>query len=182
MSRPTAQQLIDHFGLEVLPVEGGIFRQTYRSDIILPPTHLPDVYTTDKPAGTAIIFLYTPDTDSFSAMHRLPTDEVYHFYMGDPVTLLLLHPGGPAERVTLGHDVLGGQHIQYTVPAGTWQGSMMAPGGEWALIGMTMAPGFTSIDYEGGDPDKLAAAYPAEADLIRRLTRPDSPTEMPEGY
>jgi uncharacterized protein len=182
MTRPTLEALIAHYNLEELPVEGGLFRQTYRSEHILLPDHLPPGYSQPKPAGTAILFLYTPDADSFSAMHRLPTDEVYHFYLGDPVQLLLLYPQGQTRRVTLGQDVLNGQAIQFTIPAGVWQGARLIPGGEYALLGMTMAPGYTSSDYVGGERESLIAQYPAEAAMIRRLTRPDSPLHMPDGY
>jgi predicted cupin superfamily sugar epimerase len=182
MTRPTVEQLIAHFQLETLPVEGGIFRQMYRSRTILRANALPGDYASDKPAGTAIVFLYTPDEDSFSALHKLPTDEVYHFYLGDPVRLLLLHEDGRSERITLGQDVLSGQHVQFTIPAGTWQGSLMIPGGDFALIGMTMAPGYTSSDYLGGDRVDLIEQYPHEADLITRLTRPEKPLRMPDGY
>jgi predicted cupin superfamily sugar epimerase len=111
--------------------------------------------------------------DLFSAMHRLPIDEVWHFYRGDPVELLLLFPSGEA-RV----EVLGGTAVQLVVPAGTWMGARVAAGGRWALCGTTMAPGFVPADYEGGDAGVLCARYPAEADRIRALCRPDAPVRM----
>jgi hypothetical protein len=169
--RPTAGELIDILGLEPLPVEGGRFLQSYRSSHILSPEALGDRYREEKPAGTAIYYLITPERDGFSALHRLPTDEVFHFYLGDPVRTLLLYPDGRSEHVTLGPDILAGQRVQSTVPAGVWQGSFLEPGGAYALLGTTMAPGFTSSDYEGGDRAALIAAYPEEAELITRLTR-----------
>ena len=166
----TAADLIRLFDLKPLPLEGGYFRETYRSADILPAAVLPsDRYSTDKSAGTAIYYLLTPDT--FSALHRLPTDEVYHFYLGDPVELLLLHAGGRVERVTLGPDLQGGQHVQFVVPHGAWQGSRLRDGGRFALLGTTMAPGFQPSDYEGGDRDALVNAYPQAAEAIQRLTR-----------
>jgi predicted cupin superfamily sugar epimerase len=171
----TPEQIIAHFGLEPLPVEGGLFFQTYYSAETLGTDCLPDRYDEAKPFGTAIVYLLTPDADSFSAMHRLPTDEVYHFYLGDPVELLQLHPDGRSERVMLGHDLLNGQKVQHVVRRGVWQGSHLAPGGSYALVGTTMAPGFTSPDYEGGDPAVLIADYPDWAELIAQLTRPDEP-------
>lgn len=171
--RPTAEELIDILGLEPLPVEGGRYRQTYRSTLILSRESLGGGYPEDKPAGTAIYYLITPDRGGFSALHRLPTDEVFHFYLGDAVHMLLLYTDGHSERVTLGQDVVGGQKVQFPVPAGVWQGSYLAPGGAYALIGTTMAPGFTATDYEGGERQTLIDAYPHEADLITRLTRPE---------
>jgi predicted cupin superfamily sugar epimerase len=170
---PTVQQLVALFSLEPLPVEGGLFRTTWRSH-----RHWPG---NDKPAGTAIVMLLDGSADSFSALHRLPTVEVWHFYLGDPLELLELHPDGTTGRVVLGPDLLAGQRVQHVVPAQTWMGARVAaaPGGAgWSLFGTTMAPGFTADDYEGGTA-ALAAAYPAEAELIRRLTRPSAPTAMP---
>jgi predicted cupin superfamily sugar epimerase len=150
----TAARLIELLRLEPLPIEGGHFRQTWRSA-----------------AGTAIYYLLSDDPDSFSALHRLPTDEVYHFYLGDPVEMLMLHDGGRIENVVLGHDLLAGQRAQHVVPHGIWQGSRLRAGGRFALLGTTMAPGFQPKDYEGGDRALLIAAYPDAADEIRRLTR-----------
>lgn len=162
-------------GLAPLPVEGGLFRETWRSH-----RHWPG---NDRPAGTAIFALITGEPNGFSALHRLPTDEVYHYYLGDPLEMLLLHPDGRTERVVLGHDVVAGQHVQYTVPARSWMGSRVLPGpgsDRYALVGTTMAPGFAPADYEGGDADDLAARYPAESELIRQLVRPDEPVRMPD--
>ena len=125
-----------------------------------------------KPRSTAILYLLSADDpDSFSALHRLPTDEVYHFYLGDPVELLLLRQDGESEIVTLGHDILNGQHVQFAVPAGAWQGARVVPGGEFALMGTTMAPGFTDTDYVPGDRDTLLERFPDRAELISLLTR-----------
>ncbi len=173
------QQIIEHFGLEPLPVEGGIFAQSYCSSEIIPHTALPDRYTNDKPLGTAIYYFYTPDTNSFSAMHQLPTDEIYHFYLGDPVEMLFLHPDGKSERVILGQDIFNGQKVQHVAPHGSWHGSHMVAGGKFALVGTTMAPGFTNDDYLGGDREELIAQYPHEAELISQLTRPEEPLRMP---
>lgn len=163
--------LIEHFKLEALPVEGGIFSQTYISEESLSPDKLPERYDIEKPFGTAIVYLLTPDADSFSAMHKLPTDEVYHFYLGDPVEMLQLYPDGHSERIILGQDLMAGQRIQYVAPRDIWQGSHLMIGGEYALVGTTMAPGFTNDDYLGGTREELIKQYPHEAELITALTR-----------
>ncbi|MFQ5695874.1 MAG: cupin domain-containing protein [Terriglobia bacterium] len=174
----TAKQVIEHFKLGPLPVEGGYFRQTYCSEERIPRTALPERYARQKALGTAIYFLLTADPDCFSALHKLPTDEVYHFYLGDPVELLLLYPEGRSERVVLGQDILNGQQVQFVVPRGVWQGSRLKPGGNWALLGTTMAPGFDPSDYAGGERDELLRRYPGEAGMIRALTRPGRSTRM----
>lgn len=172
------KDLIQHFGLETLPVEGGLFRQTYLSSEIIPKTVLSDRYSKDKPIGSAILYMLTSDPNLFSAIHKLPTDEIYHFYLGDPVELLQLYPDGSSERVILGQHVLNGQKIQYNAPRGVWQGSHLIAGGQYALIGTTMAPGFTNDDYIGGERSELIRMYPGEADLITQLTRPAEPLVM----
>lgn len=167
----TPQQIIDHLGLEPLHEEGGLFIQSYCSPETISREHLPERYQGDKPFGTAIYYLLTAETNSFSALHKLPTDEMYHFYLGDPVELLQLHPDGTSRLVILGQDLLAGQKLQHLVPHGVWQGSHLIPGGYFALLGTTMAPGYTPEDYVGGNVENLITQYPDQAELIRQLTR-----------
>ena len=150
-ARPTVTELYHRFGLEPLPEEGGLFRQTWAGG----------QGADGRPAGTAIIVLLAVDGGHFSALHRLPIDEVWFFQLGDPVELLLLHADGSSNMERLGPDVLGGHELQVVVPAGTWMGARVAPGGEWTLFATTMAPGFIPSDYEGGDPDELRRLPPA---------------------
>lgn len=168
-----AEDLKRHLGLEPLPIEGGYFTQTYRSDVALPESALPaefaERFSGTRRISTAIYFLLTPDT--FSALHRLTGDEVYHFYIGDPVELLELAPDGHGEIVRLGHDLEAGMRVQHVVAGGCWQGSCLAAGGEYALMGTTMAPGFEWQDFEAGAGDDLSARYPQFRDQIRRLVR-----------
>lgn len=177
----TAEQLIKHLDLRPLPVEGGYFKQTYRADETLSRAALPARYRADKTFSSAIYYLLTSDPDSFSALHTLPTEEIFHFYLGDPVEMLLLYPEGRSERIVLGQDVLHGQHVQFVVPRGVWQGSRLIPGGRWALLGTTMAPGFDTGDYVGGDRDTLIRRDPNQAELIRKLTRQGSALQMGSG-
>jgi uncharacterized protein len=166
---PSAAELIAALNLKPLPVEGGYFRETYRSDLLLPAATLSGRYSANRSAATAIYYLLTPDT--FSALHRLPGDEVYHFYVGDPIDLLLLDPTTKQGTVvTLGSDVLAGQAPQALVPRGIWQGSRLKPGGRVALLGTTMAPGFEFADYEASNRGNLSAAFPAFVESIHRLT------------
>jgi len=174
----TAQDLIAHFHLRPLAVEGGLFARTYLSDDVIDVEALPDRYGIKHVFGTAILALLTDAADSFSALHKLPTDEIYHFYLGDPMELTLLHPDGRVEFVVLGQEVLNGQQVQCVVPREVWQSSRLLPGGAYALFGTTMAPGYHHTDYIGGDRNELIAHYPQAAEAIRRLTRPEAPLKV----
>jgi len=168
-AKPTAAEIRRLLQLEELPVEGGYFRQTYLSAEQILKLYLPERYAEDKPISTAILFLLTPE--AFSAFHQLPTDEVYHYYLGDPAELFELHPDGTTRLVTLGADIVNGHQVQHVVPRGTWQASRVAPGGEWALLGTTMAPGYTQSDFLLGYAASLIKKYPSQEQIIRHLTR-----------
>jgi hypothetical protein len=164
----TALEIAELLGLEPHP-EGGFYREIYRSDESLPADALPHRYEGQRCASTAIYYLLTPDT--FSALHRLAGDEVFHFYLGGPVTMLLLHPDGSSETRQLGTDLVAGQRPVSTVPRQSWFGLFLNEGGEYALLGTTVAPGLEFEDFELADRAELVERYPDRADIIRRLTR-----------
>jgi hypothetical protein len=168
-----ARELVERLGLQPLPLEGGYYRETYRSDVPLPGR-------TGRAISTAIYYLLTPET--FSAMHRLASDEIFHFYAGDPVEMLQLHPDGSHEIILIGNDIEAGQRPQVVVVRGVWQGCRIADLAPalsceergrvgYALMGTTVAPGFEPEDYEHGDRSALAAQYPQCAEMIKGLTR-----------
>jgi predicted cupin superfamily sugar epimerase len=163
------EKLKQLLGLKPLPSEGGYYAESYRSTERLPREWLPQRYTSERSFGTAIYFLLTPDT--FSAMHRLVSDEVYHFYLGDPVEFLCLREDGSGEIFTIGTDLDHGMRPQIAVPRGTWQGSRLRPGGEFALLGTTVAPGFEFADFELASRADLLQRYPSYAEMILKLTR-----------
>jgi predicted cupin superfamily sugar epimerase len=149
--------------LEPHPVEGGWYRRTYASEGNL------DLPRGTRAVGTAIYYLLEEGT--FSEMHRLSSDEIFHFYLGDPVEMLLLLLDGSSAVLTLGPDLAAGQQPQVLVPAGVWQGERLMDGGKLALFGCTVTPGFDFADYESGSYAELAAKWPAEAERIRKLVR-----------
>jgi predicted cupin superfamily sugar epimerase len=156
-----------------LPVEGTLFAQTYRSDADA---------ASGGPIGTAGVGLFCDDPPSRSLFHRLDFDEVWHFYAGDPLRLVLLHPNGADEEIVMGGDAVGGHRVQHVVPAGVWQAGELVPGGGWALFGCTMAPGFTPSCFEGGRVPDLLATHPARASDIERLGVPaGGRATMPDG-
>jgi hypothetical protein len=158
-----AEEIKTLLHLEPHPVEGGFYRRTYTSAVSV--ALLGGV----RPYGTAIYYLL--EEGMFSEMHVLASDEIFHFYLGDPVEMLQLLSDGGSRMITLGPDLAAGQHVQHVVPAGVWQGSRLIDGGKVALLGCTVTPGFDFADYRSGKYEDLAAAWPLEAARIKKLTR-----------
>ena len=159
----TADEIKSLLKLEPHPCEGGFFRQTYVAAERVELSRGP------RSVGTAIYYLLEPGT--FSEMHVLSSDEVFHFYLGDPVEMLQLYPDGSSAIFILGQDLKAGQQVQLVVPAGVWQGARLVGDGKFALLGCTVTPGFDYADYRGGSYAELADKWPTEAARIRRLTR-----------
>ena len=165
----SAAKIRELLKMEELRTEGGYFAETYKSGLIAPAATRPSGYGGDRRVASAIYYLLTPDT--FSALHRLRGDEMFHFYLGDPVEMLQLREDGTGETVLLGQDIASGMRLQHVVPGGVWQGSRLARGGEYALLGTTVWPGFEYEDYESGRRQELIAIYPEFEEKIVGLTR-----------
>lgn len=159
----TAEEIKQLLKLEPHPREGGSFRQTYKSALTL------DAPQGRRSASTAIYYLL--ETGTFSEMHVLDSDEIFHFYLGDPVEMLQLWPSGESKVIRLGHDLANGEQVQVIVPGGVWQGTRLIGDGKVALLGCTVTPGFEYADYRGGSYAELAAKWPEQAERIRGLTR-----------
>lgn len=164
----TADEIIDLLKLKPHPKEGGFFSETYRAEETIPAGALPKRYGGVRAFGTCIYYLLTPGT--FSAIHRLQSDEIFHFYLGDPVEMLRLFPDGRGKTVTIGFDLRAGMMPQVIVPRGVWQGSRLVAGGKFALLGCTVAPGFDFADYEHGRREDLLANHPGFWEKIVALT------------
>ena len=165
----TAQQLIERLGLVPLTIEGGYFRETYRAAMTIAAGALPDNYGGNRNVSTAIYYLLTLET--YSAIHRVRSDEVFHFYAGDAVEMLQLTPDDGAHVVIIGNDLAAGQEPQVVVPAGVWQGCRLVRGGSWALMGCTVAPGFDYADFELAERTQLTGSFPEHAEMIAALTK-----------
>jgi predicted cupin superfamily sugar epimerase len=170
-----ADDVIRKFDLSPLPWEGGWYRETWRSTVNIPGPELGDQYEGERSAGTAIYYVLTSDT--VSRMHRLPSDETFHFYLGDPVEMLLLHSDSAnSEIITFGQDIFGGDHVQFTIPGNTLMGGRLKPDAAvkdavgFALMGTTVSPGFDFADLEMGTFNDLAAQYPDRKELIKALS------------
>ena len=159
----TADEIKALLKLEPHPVEGGWYRRTYTSEVSVA------LLRGVRPCGTAIYYLL--EAGIFSEMHQLASDEIFHFYLGDPVEMLQLFPDGSSAVFTIGPDLEAGQHVQLTVPAWVWQGTRLADGGKVALLGCTVTPGFDFADYRSGSYVVLAAGWPEQAERIKKLTK-----------
>ena len=169
---PEVKTLIEHYQLQPLPIEGTLFTSTYRS---------PQEYEGDKPVGTAMIGMYCDQPRSVSLFHKLKYDEVWHFYGGDPLRLILLYPDASSKDVIMGSDPTKGQFVQFVIPAGVWQAGHMLAGGRYSLFGCTLAPGFTGDIFEGGTRATLLQMYPDRAEDIHQLSV-SGETNMPQGF
>ncbi|HLO79984.1 MAG TPA: cupin domain-containing protein [Chitinophagaceae bacterium] len=170
---PEVKKLIDYFQFERIPLEGTLYKSTYRSAAS---------FTDHVPAGTAIIALYCREPFSESAFHRLSRDETWHFYKGDPFKLFLLYEDGSSAEVIMGADILAGHHVQFTVPAGVWQAGSLLPDSDYALFGCTMTPGFTVDCFESGIASELVVKYPHQKDIILKFAPNSTETRLPDGY
>lgn len=166
---------VQHLGLVPHP-EGGFYRQTYRSELVLPKEALPSSYTGPRAASTAIYFLL--DSGNFSAFHRLRADEMWHFYAGASLLVHVIEPGGQCSKIKVGNDLDRSDNLQALVKAGCWFASEVASSTgsasddqNFALVGCTVSPGFEFDDFELARRDELAQRYPQHRELIGRLTR-----------
>lgn len=167
----TAQQLIARLGLIRHP-EGGWFRETYRSPEQIQARALPDRYHGSRVFSTAIYFLL--EYGDISALHRIKSDELWHFYAGTSLLIHTLSPDGAYQALHLGCHAAEGEQFQAVVPAGHWFGAELKDSG-YALVGCTVAPGFDFADFEMAGREELLTRYPEQAGLLRRMTRQSSP-------
>ena len=158
-----AHTLIERFGLVAHP-EGGYYRESYRSEGVIPSSALPERFTGSRHFSTAIYFLL--EKGQYSHLHRIRSDEIWHFYLGGPLRLAMIHPDGKTEEIILGQDIAAGQTLQYAVPAGVWFGATPCAGTAFSLLGCTVAPGFDFADFEMGDKKSLKAVFPGASACI----------------
>jgi predicted cupin superfamily sugar epimerase len=162
---PETETLIRELCLAPHP-EGGFYRETFRS----PNTNTIEPGSRVRAASTAIYFLLPVGT--FSALHRVSSDEVWHHYDGAPLDLHLLNDQGLHETIVIGRDIAAGQRPQHVVPAGVWQAAVPRAGSlPHTLCGCTVAPGFDFADFEMPTRSALSRMFPDRTSLIAQLTR-----------
>jgi predicted cupin superfamily sugar epimerase len=162
----TADEILGLLGLEPNATCGSV-RVTFVSPHAVPAGALPPPFADARPLGSALYFLVTPDAPV--RLHRIRNDQLYHYYLGDPLEVFLLHENGTPERVVVGPDLRGGQRVQLLIPGNTFHTARLIGSGRWFLGASTEWPGVVPTDVEIGDPDLLAGRYPAVAAEIRAI-------------
>jgi uncharacterized protein len=168
MTRLSADFWIQHLQL-TRHIEGGSFSEVYRSPMILPAHILPGKTGDDRNACTHIYFLL--EKGQFSAFHRIRFDELWHFYTGDPLTVYEIDATGAMHQHLLGNDPSKGQTLFCCIKAGNWFASKVNDGGDYSLVGCTVAPGFDFEDFEMGEKEKLLKQFPQHDYLISLLSK-----------
>jgi len=166
-TQPHWQEVVAQLDLTPLEPEGGFFKQTY-----FRPSPQEPAGSQRRPEATAILYMVTGS--NFSAWHRVPHDEVFHFYSGLSAELIMIDKAGNLKSITLGANVASGEVPQFTVPAGTWQALRIhrpKSADSWSLMGTTMSPGFDFEEFELADRNALTQEFPDHEQIIKELTR-----------
>ncbi|HRE09639.1 MAG TPA: cupin domain-containing protein [Ignavibacteria bacterium] len=163
-----AEYYIKKLGLQKHP-EGGWFKEVYRSDEDIAAEHLPERFSGSRHHSTSIYFLLTSDT--FSAFHRIKSDELWHFYEGSAVTIYMIDSEGNYSEITLGRNIESGEVLQCVIPHGVWFGAKVNSADSFCLAGCTVAPGFHFDDFELGEREELLKIFPKHKKIVNELTR-----------
>jgi uncharacterized protein len=148
--------------------EGGYFKETYRCKEEIPDNCLPDRFKGNRSFATAIYFLLSGH--EVSKLHRIKSDETWHFYAGNSIVIHVFSEKGSYQKIKLGSDLLKGYKFQATVKAGDWFGAELTQKDGYALTGCTVAPGFDFKDFEMAKSDKLIDLFPEQQAIISKLT------------
>jgi uncharacterized protein len=168
MTGPTVDELVRRLDLARHP-EGGWYRETYRSGEIIPVSALPERFGGPRPFSTSIYFLL--EQGEISALHRIKSDEIWHFHAGAPLMIHIITPRGGHQELKLGPDLSAGESFQIVVEAGCWFGAEVSRAGTYSLVGCTVSPGFDFADFQLGNRSDLLHEFPLHKEIITRLTR-----------
>ncbi len=163
----SADQLVSLYELQPHP-EGGYFKETYRDKGVIDRSALPPQFGGNRNFSTAIYFLLPEGKKSH--LHRIKSAEVWHFYLGEPLTLVQIAPDGAVAKIVLGHEITNGHVLQHVVPAGSWFGAYPNAGSCFSFVGCTVAPGFDFADFEMGMREDLMRQFPHARETIEMLT------------
>ena len=168
MNSDQADFIIEQYRMQPHP-EGGFFTRTYHSSGLIPRTALPAEFAGERYFSTAIVFLLKEN--DFSALHRLRQDEIWHFYLGGSLRLVMISPDGKFSETMLGQNVARGDVVQAIVPAGCWFGAKPAEGTSFSFVGCTVAPGFDFADFELAERSEILSQFPDLETIILEFTK-----------
>jgi len=149
--------------------EGGWFKEVYRADELIKKEHLPERFSGERHHSTSIYFLLTSNT--FSAFHRIKSDELWHFYAGSACTIYMIDESGKYSEILLGNDPGKGEVFQCTIPKGVWFGAKVNDDNSFVIAGCTVSPGFNFDDFELAERKYLLEKFPQHREIIEKLTR-----------
>lgn len=149
--------------------EGGWFKEVYRADELIKKEHLPERFSGERHHSTSIYFLLTSDT--FSAFHRIKSDELWHFYAGSACTIYIIDEAGNYSEAVLGNDLEKNEVFQCTIPKGVWFGAKVNDDNSFVIAGCTVSPGFNFDDFELAERKYLLEKFPQHREIIEKLTR-----------
>ena len=156
MSSP--QEWIKRFNLQKHP-EGGWYKEVFRSNVSL---------GNDQSICTHIYFLL--EQHDFSAFHRIGSDELWHFYGGDEIMIYEIDESGNRVEHLLGNNLVKGRMPFCLIKKGNWFGARVTHG-EYAIVGCTVAPGFSFSQFELAKAEELSKLYPQHSRLIQSMCR-----------
>ncbi len=148
----------------------GYVRITFESPLRIAPGGLPAPFADGRPTGTALYFMLTPDQPV--KLHRIRNDQFYHYYLGDPIELLMMMTDGTTQHHIVGPDIRAGHKVQHFIPGNTFHTARVIGTRNWFLGGSTQWPGVEPADVELGKMEELMAKYPAVAEQIRTFPMP----------
>ena len=157
---------VERLGLQPHP-EGGLYVESYRSSGV--HAGAGEGFPAQRSLATAIYFLLP--AGAFSVLHRIRSDELWHFYYGMPLEIVVVDLAGALAVKKLGLDLESGEAPQHLVSAGAWFGASVLGDSGYCLVGCSVAPGFDFRDFELADRDELTSLYPQHARLVERYTR-----------
>ncbi|WP_299245516.1 cupin domain-containing protein [uncultured Aquimarina sp.] len=162
------EEIVTRLSMKPHP-EGGFYKETYRSDDIIPKEVFNGKFSGDRNCCTGIFFLLT--SENFSAFHRIKQDEMWHFYGGNSLYVHVITPEGVYTRHAVGMKLDQGETPQLVVPAGCWFASSVKDIEGYSFVGCTVSPGFDFADFELASRDILVNQYPDHSEIITQFTR-----------
>ncbi|GJP50371.1 hypothetical protein CLOM_g9502 [Closterium sp. NIES-68] len=181
-------EVVKRLSLQPHP-EGGFYAETFRDTRVqLDLGNLPanEGFKVGRPVSTCIYFLLP--TGSVSHLHRMPSSEIFHFYAGDPLTIVEIEDDGSFRKTTIGPDLAAGHSLHHIIKPNVWFGAFPtldfdaelkltardagSAATHYSLVGCTVAPAFEFADFELANRADLVGKFPHLADVITILTSP----------